>query len=100
MEKDVDLKELADVDHFRQILDAITRGDDQYIVNDNGQPKAALLPLDALDALKRAKANKETAWQSLFATLDRVHAMNPNVSPEEVDADVDEAIRAIRQGKT
>lgn len=99
MVKEVDLKDLADIDHIRHILDMIKKGEDEYILKDNGQPQAALLSLEDLEVLKRAKADKENAWQDLFATLERVHALNPQVSPEEVDADVDDAIREIRQGR-
>jgi hypothetical protein len=100
MEKDIKLKELTDAARLRQILDDITVGDDQYILNDNGEPRAAILSLDHLDLLKRAQANKEKSWANLFATLARVHAMNPNASPQEIDADVDEAIHEIRRGET
>jgi len=44
-----------------------------------------------------AQQNKQKAWDRLFKNLKKVHAKNRQFTPEEVDADVDEAIKAIRQ---
>ena len=99
MVKDVDLKDLTDAHHFRQVLEQIKKGKDQFILKDNGQPQAALLSLDDLELLKKMKANKKKAWKDLFENLKKVHALNSEFSAEEVDADVDEAIKAIRRGQ-
>ena len=95
MVKDVDLKDLTNT-KLRNLLKSI-KSDDQYILKENGKPRAVLLSLDDLEVLKRAKANKEKAWENLFANLKQVHALNPNVSEEQVHKDVAEAIRAVRQ---
>ena len=97
MVKDIDLKDLTDVDYIHQLLDRLNHENDQYILKENGTPRAALLSLDDFKRLEQAKADKEKAWQDLFATLDKVHALNPNVSEKEVHADVAAAIRAIRR---
>ena len=95
MVKNVDLKDLTNT-KLRKILDAIT-SEDQYILKDNGKPRAVLLSLDDLELLKRAKADKEKAWENIFKTIKEVHDLNPNISAEEVDADVDQATKEVRQ---
>jgi len=97
MVKHIDLKDLADVDYIHQLLDRLNHGNDQYILKENGTPRAALLSLDDFKRLEQAKVDKQKVWQDLFATLDEVHALNPNVSEKEVHADVATAIRAIRR---
>ena len=97
MEKDIDLKDLTNVDSIRQLIAQLKNGKDQYILKDNGQPQAALLSLADFELLKQAQQNKQKAWDRLFKNLKKVHAKNRQFTPEEVDADVDEAIKAIRQ---
>ncbi len=97
MEKDIDLKDLTNADSIRLLIAQLKNGKDQYIVKDNGQPQAALLSLDDLELLKQAQQNKQKAWDRLFQNLEKVHARNPDVSEEQVHADVEAAIRAIRQ---
>ncbi len=100
MEKEIDLKDLTNADSIRQLIARLTNGKDQYIVKDNGQPQAALLSLDDFELLKQARQNKQKAWDRLFQNLEKVQARNPDVSEEQVHADVKEAIQAIRQQQT
>ncbi len=97
MVRDVDLKDLTNT-KLRKLLEAI-KSDDQYILKDNGKPRAVLLSFDDLELLKNAKANKEKGWENLFENLEQVHALSPNVSVEQVHKDVAEAIRAVRQAR-
>lgn len=97
MEKDVDLKDLCNADRIRQLLEEIKNGTDHYVLKDNGQPVGALTSLSDIELLKSTKANREKVWDSLFAHLDERHARNPDISEEQVHADVEEAIRAVRQ---
>ena len=97
MEKDIDLKDLTNSERIRQVLEDIKNGADRYIVKDDGQPQAVLLSLDDLALLKEAKANKKKAWDRLFKHLEQLYARNPGVSEEQVHADVEDAIRAVRQ---
>ena len=99
MVRDVDLKDLTNT-KLRKLLDNIKESDDQFILKDNGQPIAAILSIDDLELLKKAKTDKEKAWQNIFKTIKEVHDLNPNVSAEEVDADVDQAIKEVRQGRS
>jgi len=99
MVQEVEVKALSDVGSLRQVLQRVKQHGDQYILKENGEPEAVLLSMDDLELLKRAKADKQKAWDSLFATLRSVHARNAHFSAEEVEADVDAAIKEIRQGR-
>jgi hypothetical protein len=100
MIQELDIATLGDVAALRNLLHRIKQNGEQYILKENGNAEAVLLPIDDLEFLKRAKATKEQAWDDLFANLAEVHALNRGFSPEEVDADVDAAIRAVRQSRT
>ena len=97
MEKEIDLKDLTNTDSIRQLIAQLKNGKDQYILRDNGQPQAALLSLDDLELLKQAKVLKGRTWNDLFENLEPVHTKNRDFSAEEVDADVDEAIKEVRR---
>ena len=97
MVKQINLTDLANPDYVRQLFAQLKNSEDQYIVKDNGQPQAALLSLDDLELLKKAKILKERTWDGLFKNLEQVHAKNMQFSAEEVDADVDEAIKEVRR---
>lgn len=99
MVKDIDVKALADTRRLRQLLERIKRRGDRYILKEDGQPKAALLSLEDLEFLEKAKADEEKRWDALFKGLRKVHSQNVHVSAEEVDADVDEVIQAVRQSR-
>ena len=98
MVKNIELKDLVDANRFRQVLEEIKKSDDQYILKDNGHPQAALLSLDDLELLKKAKLLKERTWDDLFKNVGQVHARNKQFSAEEVQADVAEAIKEVRRG--
>ena len=100
MEKEIDLKDLTNADSIRQLIAQLKNGKDQYILRDNGQRQAALLSLDDLELLKQAQQNKQKAWVRLFQNMEKVRARNPDVSEQQVHADVKAAIQAIRQQQT
>lgn len=99
MIKDLDLKDLANAERLRRVLEHVKKGDDHYILKDNDEPQAALLSLDDLEFLKEAKNSRERAWENLFANLKAVHEKNKEFSAEETENDIDEAIKAVRQGQ-
>lgn len=95
-EKDLDIKDLTNTIRVRHVLSRIKKNGSRYIVKENGMPLAMLLPLE--DVVLR-KSEKERAWQDLFQLLDTVHARNAHIPTEEVEADVEAAIREARRGR-
>jgi hypothetical protein len=96
MVKIIDIGDLTDVKCLRQVLDDIRRNEHEYILEENGQPRAALLSLDDLELLQKARILKDRTWDDLFENLERVHARNMSFSADEVEADIDEAIKELR----
>jgi len=95
-EQDLDVKDLANASRVRQVLSRVKKNGNRYIVTENGEPFALLLPLEGS---KPRKLDKEKAWQELFKLMDSVHARNAYVPVAEVEADVDAAIREVRRAR-
>ncbi len=82
---------------FRQVLENVKLDGDQIILKEDGLPQAAILSLDDLALLERAKSMKDKSWKQLRKVLHRVHQKNADFLPEEVDQDVDAAVLAVRR---
>lgn len=65
--------------------------DDRIVVERHGEPIAAVVPIGVYEQWKRARSE-------FFANA-RASAARLNLSPEEADALVDEAIAAVRAGR-
>jgi prevent-host-death family protein len=61
------------------------------IVERNRQPVAAIIGIDEYRAFRAAR-DREARFQQLLSIADR----NPNATPEQVEADVAEAVTAVR----
>ena len=97
MVRNIELKDLSSLDDVFQLIKNLKPGEDQFVLNEDGEPKAALLSVQDLELLQNAKQNKKEALKELFSTLDAVHERNAHIPEEEVHADVAEAIAAVRQ---
>jgi antitoxin (DNA-binding transcriptional repressor) of toxin-antitoxin stability system len=93
-EQNLDVKDLTNASRVRQVLSRVKKNGNRYIVTENGEPLALLLPLEGS---KPKKLDKEKAWQELFKLVDSVHARNAQIPLAEVEADVDAAIREVRR---
>ena len=95
-EQNLDVKDLANASRVRQVISRVKKNGNRYIVTENGEPFALLLPLAGG---KPRKPDKEKAWQELFKLMDFVHARNAHVPVAEVEADVDAALREVRRAR-
>ena len=93
-EQNLDVKDLTNATRVRQVLSRVKKNGNHYIVTENGEPFAMLLPLAGG---KPRKQDREKAWQELFKLMDSVHARNAHIPVAEVEADVDAAIREVRR---
>jgi len=93
-EQNLDVKDLTNASRVRQVLSRVKKNGNRYIVTENGEPFALLLPLEGG---KPRKLDREKAWQELFKLMDSVHARNAHIPAAEVEADVDAAIREVRR---
>lgn len=99
MIQELDVKNLADIAALRNVLRRVKQNGEQYILREDEQTEAVLVPLRDLEDLKRRDEIKQRAWDDLFANMREVHALNAEFSAEEVEADVDAAIQELRQAR-
>ncbi len=74
---------------FADLLGQVHYGRETIIIERAGKPMAALVSLALMDKLL-------ALWDNDFSIIDRMRADAPQVSPAEVEQDVDEAIAAVR----
>lgn len=99
MIKELDMNTLTDANLLRQVMDRVKKEGDHHVIKKNGEPEAALLPLEDLDLLRRVAVTKERAWDDFFENLKEVHALNAAFSHTEIEADVDAAIQEVRRAQ-
>lgn len=93
-ELNLEVKGLAKTSRVRQALNRVKKDGSRYIITENGEPFAMLLPLESSKPRKR---DREKAWQELFQLMESVHARNVDIPLAEVEADVAAAIREVRR---
>ena len=74
---------------FPSLLGRVRRKKDTLIVEEQGEPVAAMMPFDRYQALTE-KRNR------LFAVIDRVWAKNKNVSAPQAIRDATQAVKHSR----
>jgi prevent-host-death family protein len=78
-------------DNFAEILGRIRFGGEIVTVEKKGKPYAVIISPAQYDTLQKA------ARKQFGAILQKVHARNADVSPEEVARDIAEEIEAVRR---
>lgn len=94
---------------FGDILKRVYQRDEHLVVERDGIPVAVIVPIqdygtmtpkmEAQDEIERVSAAARTrarAAADMREFLDRVHATMPRYPEEEVQRDIEEAIRAVR----
>lgn len=83
---------LAARKNFGQLLEEAYYRGDEIIIERAGKPMAVIISIEEFE-------NWQSERERDFAVLDEVKAKNKKASPEKIEADVDEAIRAVRKKK-
>ena len=78
---------------FDEIIDQVACGGDDVVIERNGTPAVVLVRTERYEQMRKAQA------ESLWEMVAEVHERNKDVSPEEVEAMVNEVFDEIR-GKT
>ncbi len=78
---------------FGSLVKRVSKKETRIVVEDEGEPVAALVSPDDLDQLKRLDSYREDPWR----VIDEIHARNLDKTAEEVERDVAEAIAAVRE---
>jgi prevent-host-death family protein len=72
-----------------QLLEEVYYQGDQYVIERAGKPMAAVVPLWQLEEWQKRR-------EEFFAAVEEVQQQNHKVKPEVIEAEVQEAIRAVR----
>jgi prevent-host-death family protein len=75
--------------NFAELLGKVHYGRQAVIVERSGKPMVAIIPADLY-------AQVISEQEARFGVLDRIRQQAPELSPEEVQADVSEAVDAVR----
>jgi prevent-host-death family protein len=76
-------------EHFAQLLQDVSRQSQTVVIEQAGQPMAVLIPVEQYRQLKERRA-------AFFAMLDEVQQRTRQVPPEELEADITEAVSAVK----
>ncbi len=77
--------------HFTDLLGMVCYGKEAIVVERRGHAMAVLISPEQWERYQRL------AHESTFAAAREVHALNPDVSPEEVERIVAEEVEAVRK---
>lgn len=75
--------------HLGEILKKAYKGESRFIVEKSGIPMVAIIGIDEFTSLVKAREER-------FEVYDRIQAKTKGFTAEEVEKDVEEAVRAIR----
>lgn len=87
MEKTINVTKARD--ELRTIVDEVQYQGDKYVISRHGKPAVAVVPMYVYENWKNNR-------NELIEIMERVHAQNPDVDPDEVMQDVLEAQQAVR----
>jgi len=79
--------------NWSDVVDRVFRGKARVVVERSGIPVAAVISAEDLDRLSRLDAQRADA----FKVLDRIGEAFKDVSPEELQREVDKAVSEVRQ---
>lgn len=74
---------------FGEVLEGVFYRGDEVVIERAGKPMAVVVPLRRYESMERSR-------ERLFELIERNWERNKNVPYEEIQRDVDEAIREVR----
>ncbi len=78
-------------DNLGKILEEVYYKGEEYIIKEGKKPMAVLVPLDEFENYKK---QRETDME----VFDRIRKKTKAYSTKEIEADIEEAIKAVRKG--
>jgi len=75
--------------HLGEILESVYYRGDEIVIERAGKPMAVVIPAERYQSMERSR-------ERLFTLIDEIHQRNKDVPYEEVQADVDAAVREVR----
>ena len=83
-------------DQFDHLLEEVRRRGEQYAIQEGSETVAVLISPGDFQAIAQRQQLKEAAWTELEILLHKVHARTTHIPSEQVDQDVEDAIRELR----
>ena len=83
---------LAARKNFGQLLEEAYYRGDEIIIERAGKPMAVIISIEEFE-------NWQSERERDFAFLDKIRERTKDISPEKIEADVAEAIKAVRKKK-
>ena len=77
---------------FSELIGSVRFGKEEVIVERSGKPSAAMIPMETYERLIAER-------RARFEILERVRSRLPDISSEEIDRDVAEAVSKVRKGR-
>lgn len=78
--------------NLSHLIRQLSRGEFQVLVDQSGNPVAAIISVDDLEWLRHSEQRRE----ALFERIDRMQEALKDVPPEEIEQDVDRVIARNR----
>jgi len=72
-----------------EIMNEVAFRNDQYIIERGGKPLVAIVPVWQLEKWLKQR-------EAFFRNFEEIREKNKKFSPEEIEKDVEEAVRAVR----
>ena len=76
-------------DKFADLVGSVHYGGEEIIVERSGRPVAAVIPVTTYERLVAER-------RARFEVLDRIRSRLPELSPEEIEADVTKVVTRVR----
>lgn len=76
--------------HLGELLNRVSLRDDQYVIERRGKPLAAVVPIWQFENMQQRR-------ERFFRKIDEVRSRNRNVPLEKIEAEVAQAVRAVRK---
>lgn len=98
------IKNSVSVDEFRSnlatILGRVMYGKDKIIIKKYNREAAILLSLDEYEQITDpTKRFSKKEWEDKFAIIDKIRERIPDIDPQVLQREIDEAIKEVRAEK-
>ena len=75
---------------FGQLMNEVQLRHDHYIIERAGKPMVAVVPVEEFQAWMGRR-------EEFFQQIEQARTRNRDVDPEQIEADVEEAVKAVRR---
>lgn len=90
MAKHVGAKEARN--RFSELIGSVRFGKEEIVMERSGKPMAAMIPIETYERLVAERSAR-------FEILERIRSRLPDLSPEEIDRDVADAVSNVRESR-